>query len=165
MLNQEIDLGMLGSRPTSHSNDLEIIEYLTDEIVLVAAPDHPLSQGQRVSMQQVIEAGLIVREAGSATRDTAEQYLRDQGLSPEVALDLGSNQAVKQAAAAGGGVGVVSKLGVSAEVKSNMLKVLNVEGWNCRRSLYLIYPKNRYLSPAQTAFLQFLQSEELVPSS
>lgn len=162
MLNQEIDLGMVGNRPASNDKDLEVIEYLTDEIVLVAAPDHPLSQSQRVTMQQVVDAGLIVRESGSATRDTAELYLKDQGISPQIALDLGSNQAVKQAAAAGGGVGVVSKLGVTAEVKSNMLKVLNVEGWNCRRSLYLIYPKNRYLSPAQTAFLQFLQSEELV---
>jgi DNA-binding transcriptional LysR family regulator len=165
MLNQEIDLGMVGSRPTAHANDLEIIEYLNDEIVLVAAPDHPLSQSQRVTLQQVVDAGLIVREVGSATRESAEQYLHDQGITAKAALELGSNQAVKQAAAAGGGIGVISKLGVAAEVKSEMLKVLNVQGWNCRRNLYLIYPKNRYLSPTQTAFLQFLQSEQLVPDA
>ncbi len=78
-------------------------------------------------------------------------------------MELGSNQAVKQAAAAGGGVGVISRLGVTAEVKAEMLVVLEVKGWNCRRPLTLVHPKDRYLSPAQRAFREFLMTHRVAP--
>ena len=156
ILSGEIDLGMVGERPQQHSGELEIIDYMEDEIVLVAAPNHPMAQLSSLSAQQVVDEGLIVREVGSATRQTAERHLESLGAFPRVALELGSNEAVKQAAAAGGGIGVVSRLGVTAEVKAGMLTVLKVEGWNCRRPLTLVYPKDRYLSPAQRAFRSFL---------
>jgi DNA-binding transcriptional LysR family regulator len=60
---------------------------------------------------------------------------------------------------AGGGVGVISRLGVTAEVKAGMLIILDVGDWDCRRSLILVRPKDRYLSPAQRAFIQFLETE------
>jgi DNA-binding transcriptional LysR family regulator len=159
ILNREMDLGMIGDRPEEHSGELELVHYLDDEIVLVAAPGSPVSRQQPLTPQQVVEAGLIVREEGSATRRAAETHFASLGVSPSVVLELGSNQAVKQAASAGGGVGVVSRLGISAEVKAGMLTVLKVEGWDCRRPLTIVHPKDRYLSPAQRAFLQFLMAE------
>jgi DNA-binding transcriptional LysR family regulator len=156
ILSRDIDLGMVGERPQQHSGELEIIDYMEDEIVLVAAPNHPIAQLSSLQAQQVVDEGLIVREVGSATRQTAERHLESLGAYPRVALELGSNEAVKQAAAAGGGIGVVSRLGVKAEVKAGVLTVLTVEGWNCRRPLTLVYPKDRYLSPAQRAFRGFL---------
>jgi DNA-binding transcriptional LysR family regulator len=62
-------------------------------------------------------------------------------------------------------VGVVSRLGVAAEVKAEMLTILDVEGWDCRRSLILVRPKDRYLSPAQRAFIHFLETERPTPSA
>ena len=157
--NREIDLGMVGERPDQPSEDLEFIDYMTDEIVLVAAPSHPSTQNSQLTLQEVVDLGLIIREEGSATRNTAERYFIDAKIVPQVALSLGSNQAVKQAALAGGGIGVISRLGVTAEVKAGMLSILNVPGWDCRRPLILVRPKDRYLSPAQRAFLNFLDSE------
>jgi len=156
--NREIDLGMVGERPDQPSEDLEFIDYMTDEIVLVAAPSHPSSQNSQLTLQEVVDLGLIIREEGSATRNTAERYFTHAKIVPQVALSLGSNQAVKQAALAGGGIGVISRLGVTAEVKAGMLSILNVPGWDCRRPLILVRPKDRYLSPAQRAFLDFLDS-------
>ncbi|MDA1219257.1 MAG: LysR family transcriptional regulator [Chloroflexi bacterium] len=157
--NREIDLGMVGERPDQPSDDLEFIDYMTDEIVLVAAPSHPATQSDNLTLQQVVDLGLIIREEGSATRNTAARYFADAGVVPVVALSLGSNQAVKQAALAGGGIGVISRLGVTAEVKAGMLTILNVPGWDCRRPLILVRPKDRYLSPAQRSFLDFLDTE------
>jgi LysR family transcriptional regulator, low CO2-responsive transcriptional regulator len=159
ILNRELDLGMVGDHPQPPSDELEIIDYLVDEIVLVAAPAHPLAQTRPLTLQQVADQGLIVREEGSATRSTAERYFSQMGVRPHIALSLGSNQAVKQAAVAGGGVGVISRLGVTAEVKAGMLIILDVTDWDCRRSLILVRPKDRYLSPAQRAFIQFLETE------
>lgn len=163
ILNRELDLGMVGDRPEEHSGQLELVNYLDDEIVLVAAPGSLVSRQQPLTPQQVVEAGLVVREEGSATRQVAETHFASLGVSPQIVLELGSNQAVKQAASAGGGVGVVSRLGISAEVKAGMLTILKVEGWDCRRPLTIVHPKDRYLSPAQRAFLQFLITERPAP--
>jgi len=113
-----------------------MIVYVEDEIVLVASPSHPLAQAGRISLKDVAEEGIIVREQGSATRRTAEREFESLGFSPSIALELGSNQAVKQAASGGGGV--ISRLGVEAEVKAGMLSVLDVSGWDCRRPLTVI---------------------------
>ena len=164
LLRREIDMGMVGERPEEHSGELEMVDYLEDEIVLVAAPDHILALAPGpVTAQQVVDSGLVVRESGSATRQAAERHLQDIGVAAKVALELGSNQAVKQAAAAGGGIGVISRMGVTAEVKADMLVILEVKDWQCRRPLTLVHPKDRYLSPAQRAFREFLMDHRPGP--
>ncbi len=159
ILNQELDLGMVGRHPTAGQDELGIIDYMDDEIVLVAAPTHPLAQQEKVTAAQVAETGLILREPGSATRNTAEETFGALGLTPVAALSLGSNEALKQAAMAGGGIAVISRMGITAETRAGMLVVLPVADWDCHRPLTLIYPKERQLSPSKQAFLEYLLAE------
>jgi DNA-binding transcriptional LysR family regulator len=163
ILNQELDLGMVGRHPTVGQDELGIIDYMDDEIVLVAAPTHPLAQQEKVTAAQVAETGLILREPGSATRNTAEETFGEMGLKPVAALSLGSNEALKQAAMAGGGVAVISSMGVTAETRAGMLVILPVVDWDCHRPLTLIYPKERQLSPSKQAFLEYLMAERPAP--
>ena len=159
ILNRDMDLGMVGEHVDEYSSELETVDYQEDEIVLVAAPNHPAANLGRLTAQQVVDHGLVAREEGSATRRSAESQFRKLGAVPTIAIELGSNQAVKQAAMAGGGIGVISRLGIAAELKADMLIVLDVEGWDCRRPLTLIQPRDRYLSPSQRAFREFLMTE------
>jgi DNA-binding transcriptional LysR family regulator len=164
ILDHEIDIGMVGDHVTGFTAELEMIDYMEDVIVLVASPEHPAAQRPTVSLQEVAESGLVIREQGSATRLAAERHFAELGVVPEIAIELGSNQAVKQAAVAGGGIGVVSRLGIAAEVKAGMLTELAVEGWDCRRPLTLVHPKDRYLSPSQRAFREFLITHRPTPA-
>ena len=160
---RELDLGMIGARPEGAEDELEMSTYVVDDIVLVASPSHPLAKPRSVTPDQVVQEGLVVREEGSATRQTAEEMLAWLGVQPRIAMELGSNQAVKLAAEAGVGVGVISRLGIGAELKAGLLRVLAVDGWQCRRPLILVYLKERKLSPAQRAFLQLLEKERPLP--
>ena len=159
ILDRDMDLGMVGDHIDEYSNELEMVDYQDDEIVLVAAPNHPAASMVRPTIEQIVDLGLVGREEGSATRLAAERQLRDLGIVPQFAIELGSNQAVKQAAMAGGGIGIISRLGIAAELAAGMLVVLEVAGWACRRPLTLIQPKDRYLSPSQRAFREFLMAE------
>ena len=159
ILDRDMDLGMIGDHVEEYSNELEMVDFQDDEIVLVAAPDHPVTRLAQPSVEQVVELGLVAREEGSATRLAAERLFRNLGTVPRIAVELGSNQAVKQAASAGGGIGIISRLGITAELNAGMLEVLDVQGWECRRPLTLIQPKDRYLSPFQRAFREFLMAE------
>ena len=164
ILQRELDLGMIGSRLESGGQGLEMSTYVMDEIVLVASPANPLTKPERLSMEDVMEDGLVIREEGSATRETAEQCFAHMGIRPKIAIQLGSNQAVKLAAASGVGVGVISRFGIGAEVKAGLLVVLEVEGWQCTRPLTLVYLKEKHLSPAQRAFLHLLEREHPMPT-
>ena len=161
ILDRDMDLGMVGDHVEEHSNELEMVDFQDDAIVMVAAPNHPAARMVRPTVSQIADLGLVLREEGSATRQSAERRFRELGVVPNIAIELGSNQAIKQAAAAGGGVGIISKLGITAEVKAGMLTVLDVADWECRRPLTLIQPKDRYLSPSQRAFREFIMAERL----
>ena len=159
ILDGDMDLGMIGDSVEESSSELEIVDFQDDEIILVASPSHPVHSLDSPSIEQIMELGLVAREQGSATRLAAERQFRNLGTMPRIAVELGSNQAVKQAASAGGGIGIISRLGITAELSAGMLKILDVPGWECRRQLTLIQPKDRYLSPSQRAFREFLMAE------
>ena len=159
ILDRDMDLGMVGDHVEEYSGELEMVDYQIDEIVLVASPSHPAASLGRLTPEQVVDLGLVAREEGSATRRSAESQFQKLGVAPRIAVELGSNQAVKQAATAGGGIGIISRLGITAELKAGMLIVLDVAGWECRRTLTLIQTKDRYLSPSQRAFREFLMAE------
>ena len=159
ILDGDMDLGMIGDSVEESSSELEIVDFQDDEIILVASPSHPVHSLDSPSIEQIMELGIVAREQGSATRLAAERQFRNLGTMPRIAVELGSNQAVKQAASAGGGIGIISRLGITAELNAGMLKVLDVAGWECRRQLTLIQPKDRYLSPSQRAFREFLMAE------
>ena len=164
ILQRELDLGMVGNVPEGNRGDLEVSEYVMDEIVLVVSPDHPLASFKGVSLEQIMEFGMVVREEGSATRDIAEQCFAKLGLHPTIAMEMGSNQAVKLAAETGVGIGVISRYGIGAEVKAELLTVLDVEGWICTRPLTVVYLKEKHLSPSQRAFLHLLETERPLPA-
>ena len=164
ILQRELDLGMIGSGLESGSAELEMSTYVMDEIVLVTSPTHPIAKRRGLSLKEVMEEGLVIREEGSATRKTSEECFAHLGVQPRIAIELGSNQAVKLAAESGAGVGVISRYGIGPEVKAGLLQVLDVEGWHCTRPLTLVYLRGKRLSSAQRAFLHLLESERPLPS-
>ncbi|MGH2542894.1 MAG: LysR substrate-binding domain-containing protein, partial [Ardenticatenaceae bacterium] len=105
----------------------------------------------------------IMRENGSATRQAGETCLAKHKIAIKVVMELGSNEAVKRAVAAGLGIGMVSKFGVIPDSIAGFVKVLRVSGWQCRRPLTVFYRDEQHLPAAQRAFLRFLRDEKPLP--
>jgi DNA-binding transcriptional LysR family regulator len=112
--------------------------------------------GYPVALSDLVEERFVLRERGSATRQEAERCLRAHGMEFNVAMEPGSNEAVKQAVVAGLGLGALSKHALRAELAAGQLRVLSVEGWECRRSFYLIRRRGKRLTRAEIAFLEML---------
>lgn len=159
--NRELDLGMAGA-PVSLEG-LASFPYVFDDIVIIAAPTHPLATKRRLTLKDLEGQGLVLREPGSATRGAAEGCLKEHGINIRVVMELGSNEAVKRAVAAGLGLGMISKFGVAPDTTAGFLKVLAVKGWRCRRPLTVFYRDDKHLPSAQRAFLRFLQEERPLP--
>ena len=154
---RELNLGLAGA--PVREDGLRTFPYVSDEIVFIAAPDHPAAGTAVLSVSDLAGHELVLREPGSATREAAERCLKEHGIAAKVAMELGSNEAVKRAVAAGLGLGLISQFGVDPDVKAGFIKVLDVAGWECRRPLTVFYRDERHLPAAQQAFLRFLQEE------
>lgn len=159
--NRELDMGMAGA--AVNLKGLKSFTYVSDEIVVIAAPTHALAAKEKVDIEDLNDQDFILREQGSATRRTAEECLSQYGLSFKVVMDLGSNEAVKRAVAAGLGLGMVSRLAVTPDTVAGFIKVIDVDGWDCRRPLTVFYREDRHLPSAQLAFLNFLRQEKPMP--
>ena len=78
-----------------------------------------------------------------------------------VALELGSNAAIKDAVKRGLGVAFLSRLAVQREIDADELRAVMVSGLSLARNFYLIYHRRRPLSPAASVFLHFLESHRI----
>lgn len=161
ILSRELDLGMAGAPVDIRG--LASFLYVNDEVVLVAAPTHPISRRRGLTVQDVVDEQYVMREAGSATRRAAEEHFASMGVRVRVAMEFGSNEAVKRAASAGLGLGVVSKFSVGPEVAAGYLKVLSVRGWRCERPLTVFYRDDTHISAVQRAFLSVLRVDKPLP--
>ena len=164
ILSHELDLGMAGS--DVDISGLSSFPYVEDEVVIVAATTHPLSRDRRwASLEEVASQPLILREVGSATRSAAVDFFKAHNMEVNIGMELGSNEAVKRAAAAGLGLGILSKFSVGPDVVAGFLSVLRVRGWKCERPLIVFYRDDGHISTVQQAFLRLLQVERPLPSA
>lgn len=144
----EVDLGFIeGSRPPGR---LRSRELLADELVVVVARGHAWSRRRRPLLPRELAATpLVLREAGSGTREVLTEALRVHGLEPMSAIELGSTTAIKAAAAGGVGPAVISALAVHAELESGQLVAVPCEDLVLRRAIRAIWAASR--PPATTA--------------
>ena len=155
VLQQTLDLGFVGGPITGE--DLVIEPFVSDEIVIIVSPKHPLTGRHDISMEELRKERFIVREKGSATRITAEDWLKKLDVELTIKLELASNEAVKQAVMLGLGPGILSRLAIMREEKSGQLSILNISGFHCSRQFSLIYRKDKRLISVEKAFLKMVQ--------
>ena len=154
----EIELGVVGSR-TKHK---EIIyePVLDDPLVLVVASSHPWAGKKQLSIDDLFQQPLIMREDGSGSGQSLDHALRQAGRNPadlNIAARLGSNEAVLQAVASGYGGAFVSELSVRHWKQSEQLCRITIDGLVVERKIWLAKMKGRTLSPAAEAFVFVLK--------
>jgi DNA-binding transcriptional LysR family regulator len=152
---REVELGVVGALRRSRSL---VFEPLTrDEIVLAVPPAHPAAGGE-ISVEDLRGETLVVMQEGAGVRQVVEQELRRAGLrlrSLEPKLELGLQESVKSAVAAGYGVTFISRMAIEGELAAGTLAAARVAGIEPSRQLYVVRAKGRPTSRAADAFLRF----------
>lgn len=125
----------------------------TDELVVVAAPGHPLAKRKSpVRLERILSERLMAREAGSGTRDILDRELARRNLTWKPSLEVESAEAIKRFVAAGLGIGVLSDLAVAHELEDGDLARIRVEGLALKRDLSVVRSKTKSVSAACAAF-------------
>jgi len=156
LLQRQIDLAVVGE--PSREPELEIEPFLGNELVVIAPPDHHLVGTAQIPLAVLAQEPFLIREPASGTRLTLERLMRDRGIQLHVAMELGSNGAIKQAVEAGLGVAVLSQQAIQLELQAGKLRVLDVEEFPIHRQWNIVRLKARRPSIPATAFQEFLKS-------
>ena len=151
-----LDVGFVGEAPSV--KELEVRHLGDAELVLLSAPDHRFAARRPVAAQELSREVFVMREPGSAVRRAGEASLSELGVSPEVILEMGSDEAVKEAVRAGLGLGIASRDSVERDLLETRLGVANVPGFRCTVPLYSIRHRQRQLTAAQEALLEAVRA-------
>lgn len=156
LTSREADLGFGGRPPEGQG--LKGIAFLDNELIVVAPRDHPYADFESVEPGLLAQETWLVREPGSGTRETTEEFWAQNQFQVSSLMTLGSNGAVKQASAAGLGVTLISRHAVAAQLASGSLRQLPVIGTPLRRSWWVLYLADDTLSGSTMEFLELLNS-------
>ncbi len=132
---------------------------LENPLVVVAPSDHPLAQEKNISLDRLAAEPFIMREPGSGTRKAVQNLFDEHKILLKVRLDLGSNEAIKQAIAGGLGISILSAHTLTLEGPNSHLTVLDVEKFPIERYWYAVYPNGKQLSIVARTFLEYLLAE------
>jgi DNA-binding transcriptional LysR family regulator len=148
----ELDLGLIEGE--CHDSELEMTDWIADELAVFCAPDHPLAKRRQVNMQHVLEQPWIVREPGSGTRQTLDRAMRLWHERWKIRLELEHTEAIMHAVQAGLGIGCVSRLALKESFRRNSLVELKLAEIDLSRKFHFLLHKQKYRTPGIDAFLQ-----------
>lgn len=159
LADSDMDFAVTEQAPASPP-DLEGTSFGTDELSVIAPPDHPLARKRSVEPQALAGEAFVIPEAAGASpggQSPTERTLADIGARADSVLALGSTEAVKQAVAAGLGLAVVPRLAIRNELAAGRLREVRVAGLPTRRPLYVVRRRGRHESKAAAAFVCVLK--------
>ena len=151
------DIVLMGEPPPEL--DLLSERLMPNSLVVIADPDHALVGKKNIPLTQIADEDLILREKGSGTRGSIERHFISHSTAFKNSLELGSNEAIKHAVAAGLGIGVVSLHSILLELEADKLVILDVVDFPIDRYWHIVKRKGKHLHPAAKEFEDFIIKE------
>lgn len=153
----ECDLAVMGRPPKEMAMRAE--PFAAHPLVIVAPPDHAALGLGHPPLSALAGFPFIVREPGSGTRNAMEIFFRSHRFEPSIAMEMPSNETIKQAVMAGIGLSFLSLHTIGLELRSGLMRIVDVEGTPVVRSWNVVHLLSKVLSPAAEAFRYFILEE------
>lgn len=148
------DLYILGQPPKSLDVDYE--PFLDNPLVVLAPSTHPLVGKKKIPLAQIAQEPFIMREPGSGTRMAVERLFQKHNIKINMRMELGSNEAIKQAIVGGLGVSVLSRHTLALDAAMGQLATLDVEDFPIERQWYAVHLTGKQPTIVAKTFLEYL---------
>ncbi len=155
--NNEPDLVIMGQPP--NGVDVEADVFMENPLVMIAPAEHSLTKTTAIPISHFDSENFVVREPGSGTRGASQRFFDEHQVPFNTAIEMTSNEAIKQAVEAGLGLGIVSIHTIELELETGRLKILDVQDFPIQRDWYILKRSGKRLSPAAIAFKEFVLNE------
>jgi DNA-binding transcriptional LysR family regulator len=153
-----LDIGLIEA--PVEDPELVLEPFMEDELVLIAKPGYFEQETPIITLVDLLNLPLILREEGSGTRTVMESHLIHAGLNPadlNLILELGSTESVKSAVESGLGISIISRTALKKELQLKLLKIYPIESMLLNRHFYIVYHRDTVLKPTVMAFLQSIK--------
>jgi len=156
MLDGQLDVGLIAGT-VSNPSILKTFHFLTDEFVLITPSDHSLTKQRSVSLREIANLPLILREKGSAPRRIIDESFRAAGLPYRCVMQIETAEALKKAVAEGLGCSIASRCSIQTEIKAGILAYSRIAHAPMKREFRVILHKDKSLSGPLKSFLNVLK--------
>jgi DNA-binding transcriptional LysR family regulator len=151
------DLGIIGRLP--HLNKLKIVPYTKEEFCVVVAPNHRFANESTVSLSELKNEPIIIRESGSGSRHAILSLLASHSVKPSVLVEAGSVEFIKEYIIKERGISFLYKPEIELEAKMGLLKPLDINEGRIWVQTDIVFARKANLSPPAQAFLRIIQSD------
>lgn len=152
----EIDIMYFVEILTYDSEWVKVLEK-SEKAYFVAPKKHPFADGQKVSLEQILEEPMILTEKGISYRHELEQLLakRDYELKPN--LEVGNTDLIIDMLLRGGGISFLPEYAIKKYIESGKLAIINNDEININIWSQLVYHKKKWLTPQMQIFMDILR--------
>lgn len=155
MLQQgDVDLAVMGRPPKELATRAE--PFAAHPHVFVAPAGHPAARSGHLPASALGGWSLLAREPASGTRALMDRYFAAQRIEPRIAMEMPSNETIKQAVMAGMGLSFLSLHVLALELRTGLIELVPAEGTPIVRAWNIVHLQARVLSPAAEAFRYFM---------
>ncbi len=151
------DLYIMSQPPSDLDLSDEI--FMANPLVVIAGVRSVLVKQAGVELKSLGEQRFILREQGSGTRMGVDLYFKKNKFRPHIRMELGSNEAIKEAVAGGLGIGIVSRHSLHGQQKEHGVAVVDVLGFPILSNWHIVHPASKKLSPIATEFKLHMRKE------
>jgi DNA-binding transcriptional LysR family regulator len=151
------DLGIIGRLP--NLDKLKVVPYTKEEFCVVISPNHRFAAESTVSLTEIKNEPIIIRESGSGSRHAILSLLASHNVKPSVLVEAGSVEFIKEYIIKERGISFLYKPEIELEAKMGLLKPLDIQEGPIWVQTDIVFAKRADLPPPAKAFLQIISSE------
>ncbi len=158
MLSHKLDMGIIGAK--IYNNNLTLKEFTSDSLILIVHPSNPFATREEVTLSELLEEPILVREEGSGTRMSICNEFYKRGVNESemnIIMELGSTGAIKQAVLSNQGIAFINQQAVQNELNSGLINKVLVKDFDLKKEFYLVLHQKKTKSKILEAFLRFLE--------
>jgi DNA-binding transcriptional LysR family regulator len=150
------DLGIIGRLP--YMNQLKVVPYTKEEFCVVISPNHRLAAKSMISISDLKDEPIIIRESGSGSRYAILSMLAFHNMEPSVLVEAGSVEFIKEYTIKERGISFLYKPEIELEVKMGLLNSLDIKEGPLWVQTDIVFARRANLSPPAQAFLRIIRS-------
>lgn len=159
---RELDIGFVGG--WINNRKIEGFPWLEDELMVIVPEDHKLAGLSKLKLEELLNERWIFREKGSGTRKAVEDLLMSKDFRKEdlnINMEAGSTEAVLASVESGMGISIVSNWAIKKIDPQRKIRSLKLNEAKAKRSLYIIFPRQKARRKSVDKFLEFIKALDL----
>jgi len=137
--------------------DIYFIPFSQEEMLVILSPNHKLAGKKTLSIRDLAREPIIMKEKGSGTRKLVSKLFAKKDLTPNILMETGNTEFIKQLVQRGDGISFLVKAAVTTELKDKKLATVPLDGQKIFLDVSIAYFKDQHLSPPAQAFFDILR--------